>query len=412
MQQKWAKRTAGIVSAALLLAGVLWFAWPRPIQVDIATLAKGPMEVTVDDEGKTRLRHVYTVSAPIVGKVLRISHPFGHAGASLHVGDDVKANETIIAIMQPTSPGFIDARSREELQAAVAAADAAVVLAEAEIRRVQAMLDFSRDELRRSEMLSKTGTIPAKALEKAVLDVATNEAALASTKAQLEVRRGERANVAARLINPSNDETVKSPDCCIQIRAPVSGRVLKIVQDSETVVLAGTPLVDIGDPIDLEVVADLLSTDAVQITQGSPVTIDGWGGPPIRGKVTRVDPAGFLKVSALGIEEQRVRTTIDLLDKPEVWSRLGHDYRVIVHVQIWQASDVLTVPIAALFRRGNEWVIYAVKRGRAQVTPVEIGHRNAQVAEVLSGLSSGDRVVLHPSDRIREGSAVAQRETR
>lgn len=205
---------------------------------------------------------------------------------------------------------------------------------------------------------------------------------------------------------------MKNPDCCIQIRAPVTGRVLKIAQDSETVVLAGTPLVDIGDPIDLEVVADLLSTDAVQITQGSPVTIDGWGGLPIRGKVTRVDPAGFLKVSALGIEEQRVRTTIDLLDKPEVWSRLGHDYRVIVHVQIWQGSDVLTVPIGALFRRGNEWVVYAVKGRRARATSVEIGHRNAQVAEVLSGLSSGDRVVLHPSDRIRDGSTVAQRETR
>lgn len=169
MQQKWAKRTAGIVGAAFLLAGVLWFAWPRPIQVDIATLGKGPMQVTVDDEGKTHLRHVYTVSAPILGKVLRISHPSGHESVSLHVGDHVKANETIIAIMQPTSPGFIDARSREELKAAVATADAAVVLAEAEIRRVQAALDFSRDELRRSEALSKTGTIAAKALEKACL---------------------------------------------------------------------------------------------------------------------------------------------------------------------------------------------------------------------------------------------------
>jgi HlyD family secretion protein len=412
MQEKLAKRTAGVAIAVLVLTGALWFAWPRPIQVDIAALAKGPMEVTVDDEGKTHLRHVYTVSAPIVGKVLRISHPFGQNGLSLHVGDDVKANETIVAIMQPTSPGFIDARSREELKAAVAAADAAIVLAEAEIRRVEAALGFSRDELRRSEMLSKTGTIAAKTFEKAQLDVATNEAALASSKAQLEVRRSERANVAARLINPNNDETLKNPDCCIQIRAPITGRVLKITQDSEAVVLAGTPLVDIGDPLDLEIVADLLSTDAVQITQGSRVTIDGWGGPPIRGKVTRVDPAGFLKVSALGIEEQRVRTTVDFLDKPEVWTRLGHDYRVIVHVVIWQSADVLMVPVGALFRTGNEWVVYVVKDGRARATPVEIGHRNAQVAEVLSGLSAGDHVVLHPSDRIREGSRVAQRETR
>jgi HlyD family secretion protein len=408
----WLKRAAGALLAALIVLGALWFAWPRPVSVDIATVAKGPMQVTVDDEGKTRVRHIYTVSAPIAGKVLRISYPDDKHGMSLHVGDQVKAEETVVAIMQPTIPGFIDVRSREELQAAVAAGDAAIGLAEAEIKRIQAALEFSRDDLQRAQTLSRSGTISAKALEKAQLDVTTNEAALASAKAQLGVRRSERASIAAKLIDPVSVAAPSKANCCIQIRAPVAGRVLKIVQDSEAVVPAGAPLIEIGDPLDLEVIADLLSTDAVQITPGSHVQIDGWGGQTVKGKVTRVDPAGFLKVSALGIEEQRVRTTIDLAEPSEVWSRLGHDYRVIVHVLIWSADDVLTVPVGALFRNGNDWAVYAVKDGRARTTVVRIGHRNAQTAEVVSGLTAGDRVVLHPSDRVRDGSAVAQRETR
>jgi len=188
--------------------------------------------------------------------------------------------------------------------------------------------------------------------------------------------------------------------------------VLKINQESEAPVQAGTPLIEIGDPLDLNIVADLLSTDAVQIKIGARVRIDGWGGPSIGGRVTKVDPAGFLKVSALGIEEQRVRTTIDFTDPPEFWSRLGHDYRVIVHITAWSASDALTAPVAALFRQGENWAVYAVEDGRAQVRQITIGHRNNRSAEVLSGLSAGDRVILHPSDRIQQGIAVAQRVSR
>jgi HlyD family secretion protein len=412
MQTLWTKRAGAALAGALVIAGVLWFAWPRPIAVDIAAATKEPMQVTIDDEGKTRVRHVYVVSAPIAGKVLRISRPGGNHAVSLHVGDQVTADETVVAIMQAMTPSFIDARSREEIQAAVAAADAAVTFAEAEVRRIEAALEFSQDELKRAQALSRTGTISSRALDKAKLDVATNEAGLASARAQLGVRRSERASVAARLIDPSSVPAKTNQTCCIQIRAPVSGRVLKIVQDSEAVVPAGAPLLEIGNPLDLEIVADLLSTDAVQITPGSLVQIDGWGGQSVQGLVTRVDPAGFVKVSALGIEEQRVRTTIDFAGGPELWARLGHDYRVIVHVTTWKADDALTVPVGSLFRRGNDWAVFAVKSGRARTTLVRIGHRNAQVAEVLSGLSAGDRVVLHPSDRVKEGASVAQRQTR
>jgi len=412
MRINWMKRAGWGLLLGAMLAGLTWFAWPRPIAVDLAIVTKGPMEITVDDEAKTRVRHIYTVSAPIVGKVLRISHPFGSQGNSVHVGDQVTADETVVAVMQPTTPSFIDIRTREELQAAIAAAGAAINLAEAEVRRIEAAREFSQGELRRAEALVRTDAISARSLEKARLDVATNEAALASAKAQLEVRRSERASVAARLIDPSSAAPQSNSACCIQLRAPVTGRILKIIQDSEAVVPAGAPLIEIGDPLDLEVIADLLSTDAVQVKPGSPVRIDGWGGSAIRGRVTRVDPAGFLKVSALGIEEQRVRTTIDFVDPPETWSRLGHDYRVIVHVTLWDATDVLTVPVSALFRSGDNWAVFFIADGRVRMTAVQIGHRNNRLAEVRSGLSIGDRVVLHPSDRVKDGVAVAARETK
>jgi HlyD family secretion protein len=410
MRGIWMKRAAWAVAVAAGLAGLVWFAWPQPVLVDLAVVTSGPMEVTVDDDGKTNVRHIYTVSAPIAGKVLRISHPAGEEAISIHVGDQVTANQTVVALMQPTSPGFIDVRSREEAQAAVAAADAYVKYTQSEVRRLEAAVGFYRTELGRAQALARTQSVSIQALDKAKFDVDTNEAALASAKAQVEVWEGVRRTLAARLIDPSTPAAPADPICCVQIRAPVTGRVLKIIQESEAVVQAGTPLLEIGDPLDLEIVADLLSTDAVQIKPGSPVRIDGWGGSPIRGRVRRVDPAGFLKVSALGIEEQRVHTTIDFVDPPETWSSLGHDFRVVVQVTIWNGDDVLQVPIAAVFRKGEDWAVFTVKDGRTRPTRIGIGHRNNRTAEIVSGLADGDRVVLHPSDRITDGAAVSQRE--
>lgn len=409
MPASWTKRIIGIAVVSVIAAALAWFAWPQPVLVDLATVASGPIEVTVDDDGKTHVRHVYTVSAPVAGKVLRISHPMGERGPSLHVGDEVVANETVIALMQPVLPGFIDARSRDQLEAEVKAAEAAIDQQEAEVKRLEAALEFYRTEFQRAQRLAQTQSISAQALDKSRYDVATSEAALASARAQIDVRRAMRTSAAARLMDPAGVAAPQQPTCCVQVLAPTSGRVLKIIQDSEAVVLPGTPLVDLGNPLDLEIVADLLSTDAVQIKVGAPVKIDGWGGPAIRGKVTRVDPAGFLKVSALGIEEQRVRVTIDFADPPEAWSQLGHDYRVIVHVTTWSSADALTVPVSALFRRGDDWAVFAVHDGRAQTTAIKIGHRNNRVAEVLSGLPAATQVILHPSDRIGDGTRVSRR---
>ncbi len=412
MHAIWVKRAVWAVVFGLLLAGLVWFAWPQPIPVDLAAVSRGPMEVTVDDDGKTEVRHLYAVSAPIAGKVLRISHPPGDEGISRHVGDRVIANDTVVAVMQPMTPGFIDFRTREETEAAVTAADAAVKYAQSEARRLEAAVAFYRTELERAQALARTQAVSAQALDKAKFDVDSNEASLTSAKAQVEVWQNVRASLAARLIDPSSAVAPVDPACCVRLRSPVSGRVLKVIQESEAVVQAGAPLIEVGDPLDLDVVADLLSADAVQIKPGSPVRIDGWGGPPIRGRVTRVDPAGFLKVSALGIEEQRVHVTIDFVDPPEVWSRLGHDYRVTVHVTVWNSDSALTVPVGALFRRGDDWAVFVVRDGHARATLVRIGHRNNRSVEVISGLSVGDRVVLHPSDRVSEGTAVAERKTR
>ena len=409
MSANWTKRIIGAAAMAVIAGGLAWFAWPRPVLVDLATVAKGPIEVTADDDGKTRVRHVYTVSAPIAGKVLRISHPLGEQGPSLHVGDEVVANQTVVALMQPALPGFIDVRSRDQLQAEVLAADAAIQQQEAEVQRIEAALDFSRTEFQRAQTLLRTQSTSAQAFDKAKFEVATQEAALTSAKAQVDMRRAVRTSLAARLMDPANAASPVEATCCVRVLAPASGRVLAIVQDSEATVLPGTRLVDIGNPLDLEVVADLLSTDAVQIKAGAAVRIDGWGGQPIKGKVVRVDPAGFLKVSALGIEEQRVRVTMDFVDPPDAWSKLGHDYRVVVHVTTWSASDALSVPVSALFRRGDQWTVFADQNGRAKAVPLQIGHRNNRLAEVVSGLAAGDRVVLHPSDRVIEGGRIAER---
>lgn len=412
MNKIFPKGIGWVAAAAAVLGGVIWLARPAPVGVDLATVSKGPMEVTVDEDGKTHVRHVYTVSAPISGKLLRISHPAGYQGVSHHVGDQVTADETVVAVMQPMTPAFIDVRSREQLRAELAAATAALKQAEVDVSRIQSVLDLSRAQLKRAESLLPSKSISAEAYDRAKYDVSTNEAALGSAKAQVEVRRSLRASLEAQLREPGSTKPPAESDCCIQLRSPVTGRVLKIIQESEAVVPAGTPLIEIGDPLDLDVVADLLSSDAVRINVGAPVKIDGWGGPPINGRVTRIDPAGFLKVSALGIEEQRVQVTIDFVDPPEMWSRLGHDYRVVVHVTAWSAKDATTVPIGALFRKDNDWAVFVVRDGHARTAVVQLDHRNNLMAEVVSGLSAGDEVVLHPSDRVREGTAVEQRQTR
>lgn len=396
------RRAIAIAAAAVVIPLLAWLAWPAPVPVDLATVSRASMEVTVDEDARTRIRRIYTVSAPLTGTVLK---------PALEVGDSVTANATVVAVMKPAASSFHDPRLHQELQSALSAATAGMALAEAERRRIEAALNYSRVELRRIRSLAGQGVISRSALDRAVADVQTNEAALASAKAEFQVRRNERDSAATRLQNPSGTAGASSdPGCCVQIHAPVTGQVLRLIKESEAVVQAGTPLIDIGNPQDLEVVAELLSTDAVQVRQGQAVHIDGWGGGSIEGRVKRVEPAGFMKVSALGIEEQRVRAIIDFTDPPIRWRTLGHDYRVVVHVVTWKGTNILTVPIGALFRANDKWAVFRNEAGRARTVEIVVGQRNSRFAEVLSGLSEGDQVVLHAGDRVSDGTRITQRE--
>ena len=246
-------------------------------------------------------------------------------------------------------------------------------------------------------------------MERARIDVDTRRAAVARAKSNLEVHKRELESGQARLIGPEEAWKGEVPvGCCVTVRSPVSGRVLRLIQESERVVLPGTPLVDIGDPGNLELVVEYLSTDAVKVREGAKATVEGWGGAPLTAKVTRVEPAGFTKVSALGIEEQRVRVILELLNAGEAVERLGHEFRVVVKIQVYDSAKALRVPISALFRKADSWAVFTVERGRARSVPVAIGQRNTTFAEVVRGLAEGAVVLLHPSDRIAEGVRVVR----
>jgi HlyD family secretion protein len=389
-----------LLALAIVAAGA-WALWPRPVLVDLATIERGSLEVTVEDEGVTRIREVYTISAPTSGKMLR---------ALRKVGDQVVAGQTVVAVIEPSDPAFMDIRTQRVNEAAVEAARAAVALGEAQLKQAEAQLEFARADLKRAADLAASQTISVRALDKAKLDVATAESSVASAAAALEVRRRELESARARLIQPGNVDTTEI-GCCVQIRAPVSGTVLRLVAESEQVVQAGAPLIEVGDPADLEIAVDFLSRDAVRIPPAALAKIESWGGETVlNAKVRRVEPTAFTKVSALGIEEQRVKTILDFTDPPAQRRRLGHGYRVIARVVVSRQDDIPLVPLGALFRTGERWAVFVVKDGRARLRQVEIAQRNQHFARIGDGLREGERVVLHPSDRVQDGTAVAVRQ--
>jgi len=393
----------GVVTV-ILAAGLVYAFWPQPVPVDTAAVGRGELVVTIDGDGQTRVRDVYVVSAPVSGRVLRVER---------HVGDAVIANETVLAVVQPTDPTFLDRRARAQAVAEAKAAQAAFALAEAEEARAFAELDFARSELGRAEELSKRGNISQRDLDRARLQVRTAEAALATAKATVEMRHFELQTAQAALIEPGEAGAANEGEqCCIDVNAPVDGTVLRVIQESESVVAAGTPLVEVGDATDLEIVVDLLSSDAVRVSDGAEVIIEDWGGGfALSGRVRRVEPTGFTKVSALGIEEQRVNVVIDFTDQPERWRNLGHGYRIEAHIVEWRGANVLKVPLGALFRAGESWAVFLVKGGRAQLRNIEIDHANGREAEIVAGLSEGDRVVVHPSDLVGDGVRIVPRST-
>ena len=391
---------SGAVAAAVI--GALIYALrPQAIGVDVAAVTSGPMAVLVEEEGRTRVKQVYVVSAPIVGRVLR---------STLDAGDPVVKGETVVAVIQPSDPPFLDLRARHEIEAQINAAAAAVDLATAEQRQAEGELAFAESDLNRNVRLSKSGTVPERTLEKAQLEASTRRAALTRARAQVELRRRQLDSERAKLIGPEvpADHPETAATCCVSVKAPATGRILKRLHDSEKVVTPGTSLLEIGDTGDMEIIVELLSTDAVKVQPGAEVAVSGWGGNRILpARVRRIEPGGFTKVSALGIDEQRVRAILDF-DKVDT-SMLGHDFRVYTAITTWQSEGVLRVPLSAIFRQNKDWAVFIVKNSRAVRTKIEINHRNSEVAEVISGLAANDVVILHPSDRITDRSRIAPR---
>jgi HlyD family secretion protein len=386
---RWAASIAlvgGVVAAAL---------WPEPLTVDVAQASRGPLEVTLDEDGDTRVLDRFVVSAPVAGRLQRIE---------LEPGDDVVKGRTVVARLAPAAPPLLDPRARAELTAAMAAANAAADQARAERDRAAAVLERARSALRRQQSLSEAGAVSRDDFESAQTAVMTAESALHA--ATMAVARADQESRLAR----SRLQTPVAGGGLVDVKAPVDGIVLRRLRESEAVVPAGEGLVELGDPQRLEIVSDLLSTDAVQVKHGSAVRIEQWGGNhPLAGKVRRVEPAGFIKVSALGVEERRVNVVIDLSDPAAAARSLGDGYRVEVRIVLWQADDVLKVPIGTLFRRGNDWAVFVVVDGRAVQRTVQIGHRNNEDAEITGGLEDGDAVVLHPPDSLTDGARIEAR---
>ncbi len=375
---------------------------PRAVPVDLVAAEHGTLTVTIDEEGKTRVSDVFVLSAPLAGQTRRIE---------AEVGDPVSAGETVVVEIRPITPEFLDARSESEAAAAVRAAEAARDTAAAELERVRAELDYARTERGRYRRLMESGVASAQQLDQAERQYRTARAAVETARAALQERSFELDRAEARLVSPLQSQAEEADcDACIPVRAPVSGRVLRVLHESEGVVQPGQPLIEIGDPRDLEIVVDLLSADAVRVEPGQVVHVEEWGGEGrLAGVVRRVEPYGFTKVSALGIEEQRVNVIVDFADAPERWKRLGHGYRVETRIVVWEQDGVLKLPLSSLFRHGEEWAVFVVEGGRARLRSVERGRHNGLEAQILSGLEAEERVVLYPSDRVADGVRVAGR---
>ena len=378
---------------------------PNPVPADFAVVERGALRVSIHEEGETRVRDRFVVSAPLAGQVLRIG---------LEPGDPVQERKTILATFMPSDPTPLDVRNRATTEARIKAAQAALGQARANRERAEAQLAFARAQFERSRRLAQQGIVSKDQLEKAELDVRTKEEelradefALRNASHELEVARTSLIQTNEEDAGRSGKRRSRRP---IVLHSPVDGVILRRLRESQAVVPAGEPLLELGDPTDLEIVTDLLSTDAVHVRPGNQVLIEQWGGgTPLHGQVRRVEPSGFTKISALGVEEQRVNVIVDFKDPHQAWEALGDGYRVEVRIIIWERDEVLKVPTSSLFRHGGNWAVFTVQDEKAMRRLVEIGQQNGLEGEVLSGLSEGDRVIIHPSDDISEGVAIALR---
>lgn len=389
------RHPVAIGTAMAVTALLVWGFWPDPVQVEAGAVERQRLAVTIEEEGRTRVLDRYVISAPVDGVACRVQ---------MEVGDPVTKGEVLLNI-SPLRSQVLDPRSRARAEAAVAAAEAALRAAEQQSVAARAAADLAVSELARLEPLVEQGVVTREAFDRAQTAAKSTAAARQSAVFQVDVARFELEAARALLASGAGAEDGSGER--VPVRSPVDGQVLALAHECEGPVRTGEALLEVGNPNALEVVVELLSSDAVRIEPGMRVEFDRWGGPGLlEGRVRTVEPAGFTKVSALGVEEQRVRVIADFTSPAEAWRRLGDGYRVEARFVLWQQDGVLQVPASSLFRHGEGWAVFVIESGRARLRAVSIGQRTALAGEVLQGLREGERVVVYPSDAVADGVRV------
>ena len=375
---------------------------PTPIPVEIAAVQRGSIRLTVDDDGMTRIKDRYVVSTPLSGRVLRIE---------LEPGDRVAAGRTVLAVVEPSDPQLLDARTIAQNTARVKAAEAMQGQSNSNLQRTHEAHKFALSEFTRAEEMMRNQVISQHDYENAEHQLRTTSENLRAAEFAVQIAEFELEQAQAAFVHSQPNPDLSPPSLRFEITSPIDGKVLRRFQESRAVVPAGTQLLELGDPQNLEIITDVLSSDAVKIAPGTRMRVEHWGGmESLEARVRLIEPAAFTKISVLGVEEQRVWVVADFVDPPEKRQSLGDAYRIEARIIIWEGENVLKVPSSALFRVQDEWAVYVVDDHRAKASILEIDHNNGLAAEVVDGLQEGDKVILYPSDRIEEGVKVAWRE--
>jgi HlyD family secretion protein len=381
-KRRWLPYAGLMLLVAIIVAGL----WPQPMPVETTQVVLGPLRSSVNEEGKTRIKHRFVVSAPVAGQLRRLT---------LKAGDEVREGETKLAVIAPLSPALLDARNR-------AATEARRDAATANLEKSRAAQNFAASELNRFKKLYADKTVSVQELETAQWREASASRELAAAESAVRQAEAELAEFAPRSDVGSDQE--RHP---VEVKSPASGKVLHVFEENARVVSPGMPLLEIGNPADLEVVIDVLSRDGAGISPGTPVELDHWGGgPPLAARVRMVEPAAFTKVSALGVEEQRVNVIADFVAPPDQRSSLGDQFRVEAHIITWQTNQTLKVASGALFRHGQRWAVFVSEGGRARLRTVEVGRASGPETQILSGLQAGQEVILYPGDRVHDGQRI------
>lgn len=382
-----------VLVGVALLATIVWGFLPKPVPVDIATVTRGTLRVTVDEDGKTRIKEKYVVSSPLAGRLMRID---------LHAGDILQSGKTLLVRIEATDPAMLDARVQAEAEARLRAAEATLKQTEPTLQRTLAAIELAKSEFGHAQQLAARNAVSQEELDGKKTQYRVSQEDYKAAKFGQDIAKFELALARAALLRTNPESDAEDNDPHFDIHSPINGRVLRVLQESATIVQPGMPLLEIGDPLNLEVEIDVLSADAVKIKPGARVSLEHWGGDRLLAGVVRVvEPSAFTKVSALGVEEQRVNVIVDLAEPPEKRKTLGDGFRVDARITVWEGHDVLKVPTGALFRHGDDWAVFVVRQGHAELRTVQLGHRSDLEGEVLDGLTAGETIILHPSDRIQ-----------